>query len=185
MRLLFLVIVWAAWPLMPGYALPTDAQRPESAPNPAHMANGHPGEGGRATGGRGVQPPAQGRPAGLRRDHGPARAMIPLPKRAGPNAARHGVGQTRNLPLSRSGSAANLRPPIGQRAGNGIGRPLAVNPGAHNFLPVGTAGAARPGAPVSRVAPHRSPNSAVVTGLVNSRRRSNGSINGTHVGRRP
>jgi hypothetical protein len=180
---IFLTISWAACTPGIGYAVPSNpASQPASPPSSANTASGRSGDAGHAApadDGRyrsgakaSLEPRGHGRPSITH--HPSSRATLTRvnrPKQLANNRQRFVPGYAVQPP-SREKS-----PVVGK---GGLTSHEAVHKGSLVRVP----SVARPTAPALNNVRHRSPNPAVVVGSVNSARRNNGAIDGTHMNRR-
>jgi hypothetical protein len=79
----------------------------------------------------------------------------------------------------------NLHHPGSDKFGRAAKGGLIQNETVNKALAVRTPSVVRPTVPSFNNVRHRGPNPAVIGGSTNSNRRNNGTINGTHMNRRP
>ena len=181
--LLFLTISWAASMPGAGYAVPSNPASQQISPaSSANTASGHPRDAEHAASPRDGRHPTDGKASDEQQNHGRASGTNHPPRGAGLTKANRPKqlpsGRHRSIP----GNALHQR---GSDKSRGAAKGGFIqNPTIHNALPVRMSSVVRPIALSPNNVRHRSPNPAVVAGPVNSDRRNNGAINGTHMNRK-
>jgi hypothetical protein len=111
------------------------------------------------------------------KNHPPSRASLPK--------ANHPNQLSKSRERSTSGNHMNLRQPGSDKFRDAVKGGLVQNETVNNALRVRPPNVVRPVAPALSTARHRGPNPAVIGGSVNSITRNIGTINGTHMNRKP
>ena len=178
--LLFLTMTWAAWTQGTGYALPSQETSPASSANPA---SGHPSDAGRGAPAGDGRHPAEGSASDQHRDNGGVSGPNHRPSRTSFTK----VNRPMPIPKSRQppmpGNA--LHPPGSNISTGGAKGGLILNQTVNSASPIRTTSVVRPTGPILNSVRHRGPNPAVVGGSLNLRSSNAGTINGTHMNRKP
>jgi len=181
---LLMTIGWAA--LMHGMAYATTlspASQQTSQESAARTISNHPGDAWQRTSADSAKEQKNGKDSNEGRNPHHALERNLARGHASLNQTKRPTPVPSNRVRSGSATAINLRQPGSVRSG-AEGKGLIQNETLKGIVPVRPPSAVRPASAARSNVRHRSPNPAIITGLVNSKTGNTGAINGSRMDRR-